>query len=117
MTKESGLPLWRRLVHENGFSLLWFSVAFVLGTIGSLALLVKDPGVRNQEIAKIATLLVTVEGILVGLSPRLKTDMRRWINLGLISILVSVITVIVADTATPETGTYVFQIFTLNILI
>jgi hypothetical protein len=117
MTTEPKLSPWRRPFYQNRFTLIWFSAVFLFGVLGSLFFLVKDPGIRNQEISKIAVMLVTVEGILVGLSPLLKTNLRGWVNLGLISILVSVVTVVVADTAAPDNWTYPFEIFILGLVL
>lgn len=107
---------WRRL-SEQRLQLFFFSVVFLFGVLGSLFALVKDPAVRISEISKFSTLMVTVTGILVGLSPLIHRDRRRWVNLGIISLLVSLVTVVIADTATPDQSNYVSEVFVLSLVL
>jgi len=107
---------WKSFLDQR-LQLLFFSFVFIFGVLGSLFALVKDPSVRISEISKFSTLMVTVTGILVGLSPLIQKDRRRWVNLGIISLLVSLVTVVIADTATPDQSTYVSEVFVLSLIL
>lgn len=64
--------------------------------------------IRNQVIAEVSTLLATIEGVLIGLSPQIRIKwIREWIavGLGIPALMLSIIAVTVADYQSIQLGT------------
>ena len=88
-----------------------FAATYLLGNL-------PNDAAKLAEVAKIATLLLTVEGILLGLSP-LVFERRRgksgpiFVTVAAFALLWSLVTIIVGDTATNLTFMYPIYVFDL----
>ena len=63
--------------------------------------------IRNQVIAEVSTLLATIEGVLIALSPQIKIKrIREWVavGLGIPALMLSIISVTVADYQSIQLG-------------
>jgi len=80
------------------FALLGLAVAYLIAY--QLKIMQLPPYVRNEVIVTVATALLTVEGVLIALSPQIRTPSVRnfvAVGLGVPAILVSVITIVQAS--------------------
>jgi hypothetical protein len=63
--------------------------------------------IRNQVIAEVSTLLATIEGVLIALSPQIRIKwIREWVavGLGIPALMLSIIAVTVADFQSIQLG-------------